>query len=64
MSVVHVRLTPTVRLCGATRGESMSLAFVVEHVAPNRIGCCRRLWLRLCPECDRRLPSVLQETRA
>ena len=51
----HIRNdnAPFTTLCGAV-GESMSRYHYVEHVIPNRDGCCSTLWRRLCPECVRR----------
>lgn len=48
--VCHIRAETTRKtLCGET-GESISINFM-DHVIPNKDGCCKNLWNRLCPVC-------------
>lgn len=54
MTTVHIRDDHTHHsACGATAAESISQAFYHTHVIV--FDCCKDLWLRLCPECERRI---------
>lgn len=46
--------------CGR-RGESISLAHWHYHVVPNRDGCCKELYRRLCDDCDKVIPFSMKD---
>jgi len=50
---------PATTYCGACDGESLSLAFWLEHVVPHRMGCCAKLYARLCSDCDQFIPFTI-----
>lgn len=50
--LVHLRKTgERTALCGDSTEESMSQEFYVDHVLPNREGCCAFLYQRMCKKC-------------
>ena len=55
---LHIRRPddPSKAFCGHRGGETISLAFWLDHVVPHRTSRCAGLWARLCRECDKRIP--------